>query len=209
MTAFSVSEISRFKAKLSTDFVVQVPSFFSAETVQKILAADISQLEKESVLIAETTGKYFGSESIVMDPKAHLLVHMILNQSEIIEFMQKVTNDPSLKSFRGRIYKMDPAKKHELGWHNDNVGNRRIGISINLNEDFGGSAFQIREKGQASVRTEIRNGTLGSMLVFSIDSKLEHCLTPLEGSGIKMAVAGWFLANEEFSIEKIYDGLKI
>lgn len=209
MTDFLAAEIAQFKAKLSSDFVVQIPAFLSAEIVQKILAADGGTLEKESILIAETTGKYFGSESIVMDPKAHLLVHMILNQLEIIEFMQKVTNDPSLKSFRGRIYKMDPAKKHELGWHNDNVGNRRIGVSINLNEDFGGSAFQIREKGQTSVHAEIRNGTLGSMLVFSIDSKLEHCLTPLEGPGIKIAVAGWFLANEEFSIEKIYDGLKI
>lgn len=209
MTDFLAAKVDQFAAKLSADLVVQIPSFLSAETVQKILAADSGRLEKESILIAETTGKYFGSESIVMDPKAHLLVHMILNQPDIIEFMQKITGDFSLKSFRGRIYKMDPAKKHELDWHNDNVGNRRIGVSICLNENFGGSAFQIREKGQALAHTEIRNASLGSMLVFSIDSKLEHCLTPLEGSGIKIAVAGWFLADEEFSIEKIYDGLKI
>ena len=78
MTDFLAAKVDQFAAKLSADLVVQIPSFLSAETVQKILAADSGRLEKESILIAETTGKYFGSESIVMDPKAHFLAHMIL-----------------------------------------------------------------------------------------------------------------------------------
>jgi hypothetical protein len=103
---------------------------------------------------------------------------------------------------------MDPAKKHDLEWHSDRVAGRRVGISINLTEKFEGSAFQIRKVGQKKVHKEIRNGSLGSMLIFSIDQSLEHQLTPLEGSGVKIAIAGWFMDNQDFSFDTLYQGLK-
>jgi Rps23 Pro-64 3,4-dihydroxylase Tpa1-like proline 4-hydroxylase len=70
-------------------------------------------------------------------------------------------------------------------------------MSLNLSpEPFEGGALQIRETDSKKILFEIANTGLGNAVVFRVDPRLEHRVSPVAGKVPRTAFAGWFFAGE-------------
>jgi hypothetical protein len=92
---------------------------------------------------------------------------------------------------------MLPNSGHYDSWHDDDIKNRLVGISINLSPlQFCGGVFQIREQGSKRLIMQIANTGLGDAILFRISGDLEHQVTEITGNQPKTAFAGWFQSGE-------------
>ena len=116
-----------------------------------------------------------------------------MNDHKLTTFMEAVTGITPLSHFAGRVYRMAPGNDHYDSWHDDVIGGRRVGVSINLSpEPYRGGTFRIRQReGTDIIRTLPTLGP-GDAIFFRIREDLLHMVTPVEGTASKTAFAGWF-----------------
>jgi hypothetical protein len=99
---------------------------------------------------------------------------------------------------------MTAAASHYDKWHDDNIENRVIGMSINLStEPYSGGLFQLRLRESGRILTEIANIGRGDALLFKISANLQHRVSDIEGDKSKTAFAGWFLSNSPQLFDEI------
>lgn len=122
------------------------------------------------------------------------LIHFIINNKELFKVIQQITGCREIKSFKGRIYQLEPNSEHRLDWHEDTFDPVRIlGISMNLSkEPYEGGVFQIKRKESDDILREIPCGHLSDTHIFDISNSLLHRVTQTTGKHPRVAAAGWF-----------------
>lgn len=116
-----------------------------------------------------------------------------MNDRNLSTFMEAVTGITPLRHFAGRVYRMAPGPDHYDSWHDDVIGGRRVGVSINLSpEPYRGGTFRIKRRAGADIIRTLPNLGLGDAIFFRIDEDLLHMVSPVEGTTSKTAFAGWF-----------------
>lgn len=120
-------------------------------------------------------------------------LHLAANDSTFLRAVETLTGCRPLRVFAGRIYRMVPEAGHKTDWHNDLLGDRLIGMTINLSRHpYEGGRFQLRHPGRDGLLGEVHNTGAGDAVVFRIARNLEHRVTDVTGTTAKTAFAGWF-----------------
>lgn len=140
-------------------------------------------------------------EAFPGDPAPASVLNFAANTSEFLDLIRRITNQPEIKFFGGRIYRMAPAADHFDSWHAD-LGtthrDRLVGMSINLStRPYEGGVFRLREEASGNILCELSNTGPGDAIFFRISPNLKHMVTRLEGSEPKTAFAGWFRSGSE------------
>lgn len=134
-----------------------------------------------------------GEEYLLDDLPALNLLHFIANLQDFRNLLEEITGCTPLRGFQGRIYRMTAAAGHYDNWHDDTIGPRLVGMSLNLSpRPFRGGRFQLREYESERMLAEIANTEPGSALIFRISERLQHRISDMEGDEPKTAFAGWF-----------------
>lgn len=137
-----------------------------------------------------------GEEYSLDDLPGLNLLHFVANLPDFRNLIQEITGCSPLRRFEGRIYRMTAAAGHYDHWHDDTVGSRLVGMSLNLSpRPFRGGLFQLREYKSERMLAEIANTEPGSALIFRIAEHLQHRISDMEGDEPKTAFAGWFLPD--------------
>lgn len=105
--------------------------------------------------------------SVSHDAMVVQTLNMLFNKAEIYCVIEEITGCPKIGRFIGRIYMMCPDSEDYDSWHNDFVGNRLIGLSLNLTvAPNSGGHFLKREKTTEHVINEIANNISGTHIFF-------------------------------------------
>ena len=172
---------------------------------KKILAKTIVLIQNskffENTHLNQSGNVFAKDESIVNNSIALQHIHFLMNNQNLFSVVKYITNSPEIKGFSGRIYRNSPNSSHHLDWHDDKqVANRLLGVSINLSTDkYEGGKFQIRKKNSSFLLKEIGCGNLGDTHIFDISDFIEHRVTKTQGLFPRIAAAGWFNSENEFS----------
>ncbi len=145
----------------------------------------------------ETRHRAVASASIDlrMEPSAasEMLV-LLFNDPCVLAAVRNVAGCPVTR-FNGSVYRMLPGTGHQQEWHDDLVQDRLVALSINIGSMmYEGGTLQIRERDTERVIADVRNTRPGDAVLFRLDARLEHRVTPVT-SGSKTAFAGWFRAG--------------
>lgn len=135
-------------------------------------------------------------EALPSDPAPASALNFAANTPDFLDLIRLITNQPEIKLFGGRVYRMVPAADHFDSWHAD-VGtthrDRLVGMSINLGRrPYQGGVFRLRDESSHEILCELPNTGEGDAIFFRISPVLKHMVTPLAGTAPKTAFAGWF-----------------
>ena len=133
------------------------------------------------------------------DCAALKLLELVMNNAQLFQFLNRITDCGHIGSFVGRIYRFDSQNGHHDAWHDDSGSHRRLALSLNLSSDlYEGGALVLRSKSQKGRVSTVRNTVLGDAIVFRIADSLEHRVSNVTGAHPKTAFAGWFRSAPEF-----------
>jgi len=120
------------------------------------------------------------------------LLTAMFHDRRLFDAIGGITDCDPIRSFHGRIYRMDAAA-HEDVWHTDANGQYMVTLSLNLTSaPFEGGELHLREYESKRMRAQVANTGQGDAIIFRIDGGLEHIVTPVTGPLPKIAWAGWF-----------------
>jgi 2-oxoglutarate-Fe(II)-dependent oxygenase superfamily protein len=167
-----------------------------------LMAGDLLRFVRQEIAQGEFADRAHGEiavEACMQANAALTLLYFLSNDPRFFEFVRQVTGCGLIGSFIGRIYRMVPGAGHYDSWHTDTIGDRMVGMSLNLSpEVYAGGLFQLRERASKAIVTEAPNTGEGDAIIFRIADTLEHQVTPIEGSVAKTAFAGWFVSKPDF-----------
>jgi 2OG-Fe(II) oxygenase superfamily len=133
--------------------------------------------------------------------KGPALLFFLCNDPALFEFVRAITGCDRIGSFAGRIYRMLPASEHEGRWHDDNIDDRMVAMSLNLSPSpFAGGVLEIRDRHSRRILQRVANNGPGDALLFRVGPSLEHRVTPVNGEVPKTAYAGWFKSGSESAL---------
>lgn len=138
-----------------------------------------------------------GREAVLAEGAAQRLLDLLVNDRRVLAMVERITGCPPIGGcLNGRIYRLLPASNEAHDWHDDNVRQRLLGLSINLTERaFEGGELQLREARTKAPVGAVRNTGPGDCVVFELGPRIEHRVTPVTGDTPRVAYAGWFEAG--------------
>ena len=119
-------------------------------------------------------GGELGLDDITEDPRALHLLYFSVNRPEFRALLEEITGCQPLNTFTGRLYRKLSGPGHYNKWHDDDVDNRLVGMSINLSaRPYRGGLLQLRRR-DSGVILEVANTGCGAALIFRISEELER-----------------------------------
>lgn len=133
------------------------------------------------------------------DPDLVGLLHFVVNERAVIDFVRNVTSKDGATGFVGAVYRLVPGMGHRDSWHSDVDGNRLVALTVNLGEGvFEGGELEMREQGRRLWR--IANTGAGDAILFALGPELQHRIRPISGAVPKTAFAGWFCRDADLRV---------
>lgn len=192
--------MERIKNEFDEKHCVVIPGLFEDALVKSILKnIEAARFHPQAHLGGDN--QEFARDLTMKENQLALhQVHLLLNNSQLFRFIEKLTGCPPVAGFGGRIYKNLPDASHQLDWHDDTErGERLVGISVNFSSpSYRGGVFQIRERKSGTITGEIGCQNPGDAHIFRISHGLQHRVTPTEGEFPRVSAAGWFVSEPEF-----------
>jgi hypothetical protein len=187
----SEADLSRLRAEFDREHSFVLPALLDPALLRRTLS------ELETATFEEQVDEGIGRELRMTENLASHLLRFLVNDPDFFVVVERITGCGRIGNFTGRVYRALPHSAHFDDWHDDLFGESLLGMSLNLSpRPFAGSVLRIRYRSGQIVR-EIANVGLGDAVVFRLAPGLQHRLTPLEGSVVKTAFAGWFRARPD------------
>jgi hypothetical protein len=192
--------ISHLRQQFKDYHLVRLPSFIEDAVLSRILKhLETAELSKDLYFSDKTRSRVGNELAVDRSNPASNILYMLLNNSSLFGVLEQITGVTPIRNFMGRIYHCQPNADHHIYWHDDNVNNRMIGISVNLSkEPFTGGVLQLRDKITQKQLAEVANTGLGDAVIFRICNYIEHRTTLLEGTTTRTSGAGWFHSQPDF-----------
>ncbi|MBI3589989.1 MAG: PqqD family peptide modification chaperone [Candidatus Melainabacteria bacterium] len=169
----------------------------------KLLDEEILGLIQEKIKIGDFYSKSYkkkigldSKELRLKDKQAIGLLEFLTNDPKFFELIEKITSSKKIGCFSGRIYRLSPDADTLDAWHDDNVDNRMIAMSVNLStEVYEGGSLQIKDFTTDKIIQEVKNTGFGDAVIFRISNYLDHRVTEVKGKAHRTAYAGWFFSE--------------
>lgn len=134
-----------------------------------------------------------GVEEVMAHREVIWLLRFLLGARDVLAAVETITGATPLTKCQLRVYRFLPNTGHRHDWHDDVVDGRRLGLSVNLSDDyFDGGNLQLRHPGDSTLLNDVRNTGPGDAVIFGLGDDLEHQVLPVVGSAPRVALAGWF-----------------
>jgi len=190
------NNLAQLREEFADRHCIVLPKLFTPALLKEILQqVEVARFYSNRHL--DHRQREFASDLTVRENELALhLIHFLLNNPELFQIIQRITDCQEIGCFGGRIYRSLPGEVHQLDWHEDtDTRGRLLGISINLSAGhYAGGLFQLREKESRRIVCEVGSGSPGDAHVFRISPQLQHRVTGVEGEVARTTAAGWFLS---------------
>jgi Coenzyme PQQ synthesis protein D (PqqD)/2OG-Fe(II) oxygenase superfamily len=187
------TSIARLRRKYQSDHYLQLPDFLHSGLLHLIQG----QIERTRFQAVNHRG--FGRDLRMEETVGSASLNFLLNDRRLFRFVERVTGCSRIGSFVGAVRRAVPRPRSALGWHNDNVDDRMVSITINLGSlPYEGGVLQIRRSRSKKIVAEVSNTGPGSAVIFPVSPGLEHRNTPVRGAIAKTAFSGWFASKPDF-----------
>lgn len=134
-----------------------------------------------------------GREEVMPDSEIVGMLHLIFNDSMVLDIVRAICDQPRISWFGGRIYRFRAGQGHFDHWHNDMRSGRKVGMSLSLSDQpVQGGVFELRLRGENALLASIAAPRFGTATLFEIAGELEHRVTEVVGNNDRVAFAGWF-----------------
>jgi hypothetical protein len=186
--AESRAAIERARKAFAREHCVMIPRFLSTDLL-RLLQLDVARGEFRRQIHA----RLGGSDLSLPHNNAAGALLFIMNDSRLFAALEEVTGCGRLRAVTGSIRRAVAGKGKVLSWHDDNLKNRRVAITINLSpKKYRGGLLQIRDRRTQQIVREIANVGPGDAVLFRVSPNLEHRNTEVIGETPKTAFSGWF-----------------
>ncbi|MFI5179166.1 MAG: 2OG-Fe(II) oxygenase [Vicinamibacterales bacterium] len=140
------------------------------------------------------------AQDLALDDAAlHGRLLVLFNDASLFRFVEAVSGAGPIRLFHGTVYRMEPDIHHLDSWHDDLQDTRLVALSLNLSRaGYAGGVLEIRTVDPPAIVHQVANTGFGDAVLFRIDPRLEHRLTPIEPGPAKLAWAGWFRREPAF-----------
>ena len=125
-------------------------------------------------------------------------VQLVLNRPELIDWLKSVTGFTAAGAIEGRLVESRPGGEDHLSWHRDTVPNARyeFGLTLHLRPcRYEGGAFEMRDSKSKQSLFYHYPADPGDLLIFEVDHRSEHRVTPVESGEARLVFTGWFIAD--------------
>jgi 2-oxoglutarate-Fe(II)-dependent oxygenase superfamily protein len=140
-----------------------------------------------------------GLEFCMDDSVTESMMSFFPNNPTFLRLIERITGQPRLGEFIGRVYRLTSSDGHYDGWHDDCCDQRVVTMSVNLSrQEYAGGVLQMKLRASDEIIQEIHNTGFGDALFFRISNQLKHRVQEVKGEIPKTAFAGWFLEVEDF-----------
>jgi 2-oxoglutarate-Fe(II)-dependent oxygenase superfamily protein len=193
--SFSASseDLQRASARFESEHALHLPAFIDAE----LLSVVQNHIEVDG--FGEHVHDTLPSRPVDLrlnQGPAWALLLLLTNDAPFLDFVRTLTRHPEIQSFAGSVARRVPGAGHEDAWHSDAVEGRLAALTVNLSrESYDGGLLQIREEPGGKIAYELKNTGPGDAVIFKIDPRLKHRVTPPEGRAPRTAFAGWFVTD--------------
>ena len=189
-------DLNHLHNKFKKEYFLKLPRFLDPDIlklVQKRIQESGFYLAKYKMVDADAADYRLKDKSI------NSLLRFLMNDEKLFELIEKITGCPKIGSFNGAVFCLSPGRGHYDSWHNDNVDNRMIAVSVNLSTDiFSGGITQIQNSKTKEFLNEVANIDFGDAIVFPLSKDLEHRVTDVEGNVDRIAFPGWFRSKPAY-----------
>ena len=188
-------DLGALRAQFDRQHYLKFPGLLGSELL------DFIQLQIDQGEFYERVHEGIGSnkELCMTSNTAAAALQFLMNDKNLFEVIQEVTQCEKIGCFQGRVYRVDAGSGHHDSWHNDIGEHRLVGMSINLSRAvYSGGMLQIRDHASGEIVSEVTNAGIGDALVFRLSDRFQHRITDVEGKACKTAFAGWFRAQPDF-----------
>ena len=191
-TVFSGDEntLQQLSKEYENNHWIKLPNFLEPGLLQ-FIQSRIEQADFQEKCYAD-----LGTDSRELrlsDEIAVSTLEFLLNDGKLFKLMEKVTGCPEIGCFAGRVYRLSPNVGMYDAWHDDDVYNRMVSISINLStEKYSGGILQIKNADSNEIIQEVSNTGFGDCVIFKVSPELMHRVSAVEGATHRTAFAGWF-----------------
>ncbi|WP_337847351.1 2OG-Fe(II) oxygenase [Sphingomonas sp.] len=111
-----------------------------------------------------------------------------------LRWVEAVTGCGPVRDMAAWVAETRPGGAEHLGWHRDTGADYALGVTVHLGrERYDGGAFELRETATGTVRFRHDRAQRGDVLLFDIDQKLEHRVTPIASGAARRVFTGWLL----------------
>ncbi len=187
-------DMARLRGFFAENHYLLMPRF-----IERGLMDEIRESLDQKAVYYNKKHKGLAHELCMRNNSASQLMHFLINDGRIYDFIREVTGCPPIGCFHGRVYLMEPESPHHHKWHSDWSHHRMIAMSINLGrQPYQGGGLQLRHVGGEPFR-EVFNTGYGDALIFRLGEDLEHRVTDVTGKQIKTAFAGWYAARPKYT----------
>ncbi len=184
--------LARARAAFAQHDALVLPSAFDPPFLQTILAICRRGPYVEEVIDT------IGHRTIEERDTAGGALRFALERPAFLRWIEAASGCETVGRLAGVVAEMAAGTGQELGWHNDRNDPslaRRLAITVQLSDaPYEGGVFEMRD--ERSGQLLVREGALhpGSVMVFRIDNRLRHRVTPVTSGGPRRVFAGWLSA---------------
>jgi hypothetical protein len=189
----SPGELGELKQYFQAHNYIRLSNFFEPQLLEQLKnRIDLSGWQ-------ELVHEGIGVENCITDKGLTGVMNFLMNNEDLFQLMEQITDCGPIGSFGGRLYRMIPGSGHHDSWHTDMGESRLLALSINLTEEmYEGGVLQICERKSGAFFQEIPNTGFGDAILFRLASHLQHRITNMSGIIPKTAFAGWFRSQPHF-----------
>jgi len=186
--------LARAQRSFAQDHLVRLPRFLDPEVLTLV-----DRALAEAVFVPRIHAGIAHESCMTANPMLSLL-HFALNDTRLYRTVERVTGCDAIGCFTGRVFRLTPDTDDYDSWHNDVVGHRLIGLTVNLtNRPYQGGILQMREDRSGRICAEVANVVPGDAVLFRIAEGLAHRVTPVTGTVPRVTFAGWFHSEPDFA----------
>jgi hypothetical protein len=125
-------------------------------------------------------------------------IQLVLNRPLLQNWLKTVAGCTAEGAFEGRLVESRAGGEDHLSWHRDTVPNTRyeFGVTLHLRQcHYVGGAFEMRDSKSKQPLFRHYPAEPGDLLIFEVNPRSEHRVTPIETGEARLVFTGWFIAN--------------
>jgi hypothetical protein len=187
------ADLDSLRERYDRDNYLILPQLFEPALLEEIMR----RVDSAPFLPKHHVG--VGNELCMDDRVTETMMSFFPNNPTFLRLLERITGEPRLGEFVGRVYRMTSSDEYYDGWHDDCCNQRVVTMSVNLSRQvYGGGALLMKRRNSDEIIQEIHNTGFGDALLFRISNQLKHRVQEVKGDIPKTAFAGWFLEVEDF-----------
>jgi Rps23 Pro-64 3,4-dihydroxylase Tpa1-like proline 4-hydroxylase len=184
----------RLRSEFAQQQAIRLPRFVAPDLLRLVMDRVVKSPFRDAEWEEQ---RVVGTRQVAEDHCVVALLHLLCTEAKLRALAEELTGCGPVKGFYGRLYRLLPDSGQEIRWHDDlSDTDRLLALSMNLSpEPFEGGVLTLRRKDSHEVLFEYANQGKGDAVLFRVAPHLQHRVSEVRGTALRMAFAGWFVSK--------------